>query len=513
MVGARLHVLEEGPKLAETDPIRTVGFTTKVTFGIGQVAEGIKNTAFTLFLLFFYVQVHGLSPSLAGTALFIALCFDAVSDPIAGYLSDTWRSRWGRRHPFMYASAIPLAVAFYFTFVPPEGLSQMELFTWLTIFTILTRAAMTLYHVPHIALGAELSEDYEERTTIVGYRTAFGIVGSLLVYGSVTLFFPESEDGAPGQLDNLNYPNFATVCAIVMWVTIWISAIGTHKEIKHLPKHGVPQEPFALRVVFKESWLALQNSNFRALFLAVLVSFVMAGVTVSLNLFIFTFFWELDASALQIVLIVYPVGILLGTPLTRYFHRIFDKKPAVVWGTAWWAALQFLPVTLRLLGFFPDNDSLLLLPILVGVAFVQGMGVSQGIVSFGSMVADIVDEHELKTGRRQEGIFFAAVSFAAKATAGFGGLVAGFGLELINWPTGPEVRTALDVPPETLINLGLLYGPGVAIFGFTAVWLYTRYGLNREKHAAILSALKVKRAERNRAQETGEHGEAQVAPD
>ena len=153
-----------------------------MSFGIGQAAEGIKNNAFTLFLLFFYVQVHGLSASLAGAALFIALCFDAVSDPIAGYLSDSWRSRWGRRHPFMYASAIPLAIAFYFTFVPPDGLGQWGLFAWLTAFTVLTRLAMTLYHVPHIALGAEMSDDYEERTSIVGYRTAFGIIGSLLIF-------------------------------------------------------------------------------------------------------------------------------------------------------------------------------------------------------------------------------------------------------------------------------------------------------------------------------------------
>ncbi len=474
---------------------RKITTTTKLSFGIGQAAEGIKNNAFTLFLLFFYVQVHGLSASLAGTALFIALCFDAVSDPIAGYLSDSWRSRWGRRHPFMYASAVPLAIAFYFTFVPPEGLSQWQLFAWLTGFAVLTRGAMTLYHVPHLALGAELSDDYEERTTIVGYRTAFSIVGSLLVFASISLFFPESEDGARGQLDNSNYPPFAIVCALVMWVTIWISAIGTHKEIPHLPKQVATHGRLGLTAVFQETRLALQNSNFRPLFLAVLVSFVMNGVNVSLNLFMFTFFWELDASTLQVVLIAYPLGILLGTPLTRYFHRAFDKKPAVVWGTAWWASLQLLPVTLRLLGFFPDNDSFWLMHILVGVAFIQGMGVSQGVVSFGSMVADIVDDHELKTGRRQEGIFFAAVSFAGKATSGLGGLIAGIGLDLIDWPRGADIRTAADVPPETLTNLGLLFGPGVAVFGFTAVWLYTRYGMNREKHAEILRQLRVRRAE------------------
>lgn len=470
-----------------------VSTTSKLSFGIGQAAEGIKNNAFTLFLLFFYVQVHGLSASLAGTALFIALCFDAVSDPVAGYLSDSWRSRWGRRHPFMYASAVPLAIAFYFTFVPPDGLGQWGLFAWLTGFTVLTRLAMTLYHVPHIALGAELSDDYEERTTIVGYRTAFGIIGSLLVYASVSLFFPESEDGARGQMENANYPPFALACALVMWITIWLSAVGTHKEIPRLPAVPPNPEPFSFLGVLRESKIALGNANFRSLFAGVLMSYVMNGVNVALNLFMFTFFWELDATDMQLVLIIYPIGVLFGVPLTRYFHRRFDKKAAIVWGVAWWASLQLLPVTLRLVGFFPDNDAAMLVYILAGIALVQGVGVSIGTVSFGSMVADIVDEQELQTGLRQEGIFFAAVSFAGKATSGFGGLVAGIGLDLIQWPQGAAIRTAADVDPEVITRLGLLFGPGVAVFGFAAVWLYTLYRLDRATHAGILTELRARR--------------------
>ena len=219
------------------------------------------------------------------------------------------------------------------------------------------------------------------------------------------------------------------------------------------------------------------------------MSYVMNGVNVALSLFMFTFFWELDASDMQLVLFVLPIGILIGTPLTKYFHRHFDKKPAVVLGTAWWASLQLLPVVLRLVGFFPDNDSASLVYILAGVAFVQGVGMSLGVVSFGSMVADIVDEQELKTGRRQEGVFFAAVSFAGKATSGLGGLVAGIGLDPIAWPKGEAIRTAADVDPEILVRLGLLFGPGVAVFGFAAVWLYTLYRLDRTTHARILDEL------------------------
>jgi len=119
--------------------------------------------------------------------------------------------------------------------------------------------------------------------------------------------------------------------------------------------------------------------------------------------------------------------------------------------------------------------------------------VSIGTVSFGSMVADIVDEQELETGRRQEGIFFAAVSFAGKATSGLGGLVAGVSLDLIDWPQGEAIRTAADVDPEVIVRLGLLFGPGVAVFGFATVWMFSLYRLDRDAHAAILVELKTRR--------------------
>lgn len=471
-----------------------VSTSTKLSFGIGSAAEGIKNVAFSLFLLFFYVQVHGLSASLAGTALFIALCFDAISDPVAGYVSDSWRSRWGRRHPFMYAAAIPLAISFYFVFTPPEGLGQWALFAWLTGFAILTRGAMTLYFVPHIALGAELSEDYEERTSIVSYRTAFGIIGSLAVYASVSWFFPEGEDGVRGQLNNENYPAFAITCAVIMWLVIWVSAGGTHKEIPRLRAIENEPAPFQPLGVFRQSRTALTNPNFRVVFFATLSSYVMNGVNVALSLFVFTFFWELTANDMQLVLMIMPLGILLGVPFTKYVHRRFDKKPAIVFGMAWWAGLQLLPVVLRLIGWFPENGASELMYLLAGIAFIQGVGISFGTVTVGSMIADILDEQELKTGLRQEGVFFAALSFSAKATSGLGGLVAGVGLDLISWPQGEAIKTAADVAPEIITRLGLLYGPLVALFGVFAIWLYTRYSLDRHNHAAIMDELRTKRA-------------------
>ena len=177
-----------------------LGLGTKTAFGIGQIAEGAKNGAFNIFLLFYFTAVLGLPGSLAGAALLIATTFDAVTDPLAGALSDRLRHRWGRRHPFMYASAVPLGITFALLFRPPAGLGTMGLFAWLTTFTVLVRASMTLYHVPHLALGAELSRDYTERTSIVAFRTFFGLVGTaLVVVFGWGVFFRPTQAFANGQ--------------------------------------------------------------------------------------------------------------------------------------------------------------------------------------------------------------------------------------------------------------------------------------------------------------------------
>ena len=287
--------------------------------------------------------------------------------------------------------------------------------------------SMTLYFVPHIALGAELSEDYEERTSIVSYRTAFGIIGSLAVYGTVSLFFPEGADGTRGQLNNDNYPAFAMTASLVMWLAIWASAAGTHKEIPRLRSVTTKPEPFSFSAYFanRESRSPTQISA--SSFFATLSSYVMNGVNVALSPLHLTFFLGTQRPRYANGADDHAIRVLLGVPFTRYVHRLWDKKPAIVFGMAWWAGLQLLPIVLRLLGWFPDNDAPQLGYILAGIAFIQGIGISFGTVTVGSMIADILDEQELKTGRRQEGMFFSALSFSAKATSGLGGLIAGVG--------------------------------------------------------------------------------------
>jgi GPH family glycoside/pentoside/hexuronide:cation symporter len=456
-----------------------ISLGTKLAYGIGQVAEGVKNNTFELFLFFYYNQVLGLSGALAGLALFIALCLDAVTDPVIGSLSDGWRSRWGRRHPMMYLSAAPLAIAFYALFAPPANLPPWALFAWLTGFAILVRVAMSFYQVPHLALGAELSDDYEERTAIVGYRTAFGLAGgaALIVIG-FSVFFKATPEFPNGQLNRHAYPEFAAFFALVMWASIWWSAAGTHRMIPRLPKAVANLAPFRLARVAQQLRAALRNQSFRILFLSMVLFFLMRGVQNTLALHATTFFWELAPGQIQVVTLAIVMGLLAGIPLAKPLNRRVDKKWLFIGGALWALLFHVAPVMFRLWHWLPGSGDPALTAILVVAGFFGGMGAVQCLVAAGSMIADICDEQELATGLRQEGMLFGGLAFAGKAASGLGHSVAGLGIDAIGFPVGAEPGT---VSAGVVHDLALIYGPGVGLIGLLAVLLFARYRLTRRR--------------------------------
>lgn len=476
-------------------------FNTKFAYGVGQLAEGLKNSALNTFLLFYYNQVLGLPGTLAGFAIAIALIFDAVSDPLTGSISDNWRSKLGRRHPFMYASAIPLGISFFLLFSPPDDMSQWGLFLWLTVTVLLTRASMTLYHVPHISLGAELSTDYQERSQIVSFRYVLSFTGFFVCYGlGFGLFFRDTPEFSNGQFNTSAYQPFALTLSVLMVITILWSAWGTHHRIPHLPRPGGEYKKLSVADVvarmFTETGSALRNHSFRWLFLGALVIFVMVGVDSALSLYVFEFFWELDSKGKLTVLLVYPVGIMIGSVISPFTHRFINKRTGVILGALGWAVLQVLPIVLRMQGWFPENGSEQLVPMLLSFKFLQGIFAAQSLVSFNSMLADIADEQELATGKRQEGIFFAAASFATKTTSGVGSFLAGVALDLIDWPVGKEVQSAADIPPESLYWLGMIFGPIVACFAVLNVIFNLKCKMTRKDHEETVARLTEMRAER-----------------
>ena len=229
----------------------------KLTYGFGQLGEGFQNGAFEAFLFFFYTQVLGLPGTLAGAAVLIALLFDAVTDPLIGSLSDSAKTRWGRRHPFMMLSAIPAALCFYLVFTPPAGLSEYHLFLWLTGFAVLVRASMTLFVVPYSAMTAELSDDPTERTSIGAYRSVFSILGWLSVSMAGTLyFFRATPDYELGTLNPAAYPAFGAAIAIAIAIPIAVSTFATLGLRDRLFQAAVDQR-FSIRGMLQDAVTAL----------------------------------------------------------------------------------------------------------------------------------------------------------------------------------------------------------------------------------------------------------------
>ena len=466
---------------------------TKVAYWSGQLAEGLKNTTFALFLLFYYNQVLGLSGTLCGIALFIAIAIDAVTDPLMGSFSDSWKSKWGRRHPFMYAAAIPMALAFFAVFNPPTT-SDTGLFLWLLVFSVVTRVTMTLYSVPHMALGAEMSNDYNERTTIVAGRAIFGIIGSLMVYAlGFGVFFVASDTYTNGQLNPAAYPLFAGVLALLIVASILGSAWGTHHLIPTLSKPGHIGS-VSLGLMLKDIIGAFGISSFRWLVLGFVIVAAPVGIGTSLALYLNTFFWGVSPAQMSFVLAAAPIGAIIGFTLAPVVGRYIEKKQALILGTTGWSVFVIAPVCLYYLGLFPEPQTTGAVAGLAFCGFMSGLLYSQLSAAVASMLADIADEHDLQTSKRQEGIFYGAYAFVIKATAGLGSAVSGLALDLIQWPTGEHVKSAADIPADVLFKLAMIGGPGLAVGFIPAIWCFNHYALDRQRHAAIRTEIDARNA-------------------
>ena len=468
-----------------------VRFATKFFYGVGSVSEGTKNTVFNVFLLFYYNQVLGLSGTLCGIAIFSALCIDAITDPLVGSISDNFRSLWGRRHPFMYASALPLALCFFLLFHPPE-LGQIGLFVWLCTFATGVRVAITFYAVPSGAMLPEISPDYDERTSLVSYRMLFGWLGGLTA--SVTgyfYFFAPSEAFAEGRLNPGAYEAFALFCTGMIVTTITACALGTHRLIPSLRLPPAKQK-FALRRFAGELRGALSNRPYRMLVIGSVFSAGGRGFNDVVWLYMNTYFWGFSTNDIGLLTFGLFFSAMIAFCLTRPLTERFDKKRAVVGLAAFAIFLAPVLIFLRLLDVLPENGHPSLFPLVAGHVILLVTAVVAIDILIPSMIADSVDENEMVTGKRQEGIFFSAITFSAKAASGVGGLLAGVVLDVIRFPTLAAPGT---VAASQIFALGLAVGPGLMALYLCALVFLSRYRMTRGRHLEILTALERRRKE------------------
>ncbi len=472
---------EEVPPLTQRVPVSIKSF-----YAIGASGEAIKNAAFG-FLLIFYNQVLGLSGTLTSIALAIALVADAIIDPAIGSWSDGMQTRYGRRHTLMGAAILPFCLLIYGLFQPPESLTGYALFAWLTVFTVGTRAALAVFHVPYLSLGAELTQDYRERTQIAAARTGVGILAGGIVAQFIWLyvFAGSPSDGTAGQLVRDNYFTVAVLCVLGIGACCVASTLGTAPHIPHLAGSRQAARPFNLKQMYVDIFEALANRSFRALFVGTVIFFVYAGFQGAMGTHLMTFFWQLSAAAIGHIGVAGLIGAILGLFFVPWFNGRFDKKWTVVIGVLASGALSTGPVVLNLVGLMP-SDLFTLEVVLAVLAFLGALIGVQASVTVASMMGDIADEHELKHGRRQEGIYFGSYAFSQKCTTGLSTIVAGVAIDLIGLK--PHADQA-SVTPDILTNFGWAYAL-VALLLVFSTWVFLPYNLDRRRHEEVVRALR-----------------------
>ncbi|MEM7368942.1 MAG: MFS transporter [Bacteroidota bacterium] len=465
-----------------------VSAATKLLYGIGFSARGLKDGLFQLFLFFYFNNVLGLDAALAGTASLISLIFDAVSDPAVGLWSDKWKSKkWGRRHPFMMFSAVPLGLFTWLLFLPPEGMGQTGLFWWLLVFSVLVRLSITFFLIPHMSLGAEMSTDYEERTSITSIRIMFAaFVSPVTIILGLTTFFAKTEEYSNGLLNAAAYPKFAFLCGVLMIIFILITVFGTRNTIPRLPQASAYQERTTLTMVFKNLGQAFQMPSFRNLVIYIMIVYVAIGIGVTFTTYFTTYFFELTETELAFLPISSAVGGILAVFIARILGKKLDKKPTAIISTIIFAVFFSLPFNARLLDIFPANDSPMLVPVYVLSLTVAYTFLWVALSTGSSMMADVVDEFDLRTGQRQEGLFFSTMSFALKMTTGLGSFIAGLLLTLIAFPKQAEVGT---VSEDAIYGLGLVGGPILMICYLVSLGFLVFYPITKGRYEQIRAQL------------------------
>jgi GPH family glycoside/pentoside/hexuronide:cation symporter len=381
------------PSTLDAEP-RPLAVSAKLLYGVGEIPITVLMVLSGLFILFFYNSVMGLPAVLVGIGLSVTLGLDAITDPLIGHLSDRSRHRLGRRHAFMLPGALGMGPCFYLLFSPPRSLGHRGLFIWLLGSMIALRGTSAIYRIPYLGLGAELSRDYDDRTSTMAVRAVFGLLGTLAAAGlSFLLFFPATADGSEPKLHYEGYPHLGMAFGALMSISALVCFFGTlkHRTVGVGKSSGAPSFLSAFRI-------SMQNAEFRRLWGSSTTFFLAVVLNASMAIQYFTWYARIsNGGTLSAIQASFYVGALLGVFVWMALAKRTEKRTLAMIAVSGTAAILLMATLLIGDGrLFGTGHAL---PLIVG-SVIGGMFASAVWVIPPSMVADVADTDELKTGLR-----------------------------------------------------------------------------------------------------------------
>lgn len=450
----------------------------KLMHGFGAVAFGVKDGGFSFFLLPFYNLVLEVDAGVVGAALATALIIDALADPLIGHLSDRTYTRWGRRLPWLYLAPLPLALMWVVLWSPP--FVGVPSYWEILALAVGVRLLLSACEVPSISMVPEITGDYVERTTLFRYRYLSGWMGGLTMSAlAFTVFLPTPES----QLQPDGYAVFGMVGAVVMLVSVIGSAAGQHPYVARLPDTAPP--PFSLAKAFSEIFEAFRERAFVIFAAGALAAHVSTGLSLSITLYVTRYVWQFSETAFKLYPAVLGLSVVLMFVLVGPLHRRFGKPMSGAVGSLVTLGIAGTPYALFLAGLWPATGSVLSTGLFMGFMVAANTAGVITIISATSMVAEIVEAFEERTGKRAEGTFYAGNWLVTKSATGGGILLTSLIVEVVGLAPG---TAQADVAPDVVRNLAIAYMVVAAALTLWAAFWLARFPISRADHDARLAA-------------------------
>jgi GPH family glycoside/pentoside/hexuronide:cation symporter len=442
---------------------------SKFRYGLADLGFALITSAMQFFLLFYYTDVAGINPALAGVALMVGkLTWDALNDPLFGYWSDRTRSRFGRRRIYMIIGAVPLGIAAWIMFSLPKGLTGAAAFFAVLLTFWLVDTFHTMTTTPYYALTPELTRDYNERASLTSIRMVFSVFGYILGAALTTIL------AGIFQGTGMNMQQAWSATGAVFGTVAIITTLVTTLSIHERPElAGEPSKLPPVRAIL----IPFKNKPFVQLMIAfILSSFSFTVLTALVPYFIQYQLNMKDAVPIVLLVMLVMIGIFL-VPAKLVSDRI-NKGPAYALG------LFIASLAVMTSFFFPHGST----PLIYAVAAVAGLGFSAQWVFPWSMLPDVVEYDEKMTGERREGIYYGLWAFLSKFTGALGVAVSGWALGLFGYV--PNVEQTV----RALFGIRLFFAIVPAVVILISLPFLIWYPITRKSHAALVKELADKKA-------------------
>jgi GPH family glycoside/pentoside/hexuronide:cation symporter len=449
---------------------QTLTKRAKWIYGAGDISFSLTNTILAVYFAIFLTDVVGVPARLAAAAIFIGRTWDYINDPIIGHLSDRTRSRWGRRRPFLLFGVLPFAFSFILLWMRPPWENPLLLVSYYAFVYVLFDASFTLVNMPYVALTPELTEDYDERTSLTSYRMFFSILGSLIAFtiplAIVGSFTPQNA----GKVQSM-----AVLFGIFCILPVLLVFFNTCERQEYM----TAEQP-GLRHSLQA---ALKNRPFIFGAGIYLFTWISVDLLQTALLFFLKYVLRREAQSDLIMASIF-VTAIIALPLWEWASRHWNKRLAYIAGIAFWAVVQLVMVSLN-----PASS----LGLLLGLCVLAGIGVSAAHVLPWSIIPDAIEWDEWQTGERHEGMFYSLISLMQKVASSIA-----IPLILLLLDATGYIPNSIHQPASALTGIRVVVGPVPAVLLWAGILFAWLYPLSRSEHALIVRGLEERRAQKEK---------------